>query len=93
MARARHEYFPTLGQFLTKCQEAGYSLGMLIDLHPELGSHLNAGGRFMGLLKGIYPILMYALRPFSRRHYAFAIRCHFFRGFQEYRRSGEFFVV
>lgn len=70
LASGRHEYFPTSGQFLKKCQQAGYSLGILIDLHPELGRQFVDSRKFTGMLKrfySLYPILMSALTPFSER--------------------------
>ena len=39
-ARARHEYFPTYEQFIERCEQAGYSLGKLTQLHPELRKRL-----------------------------------------------------
>ncbi len=109
-ARARHEYFPTPMQFLTKCQQAGYSLGMLIELHPELRRRFMGGGRFTRLFRRfyhVYSMLVSALQPFSRclpgwegfgkravtfaleKHFALAIRCRFFQGYQEYLRSAK----
>ena len=43
-ATAQHEYFPTYKQFSERCQQAGYSLGKLIELHPELRRRFTENG-------------------------------------------------
>jgi len=44
-AKVLHEYFPTYQQFVARCQQAGYSLGKLIELHPELRKRFTESGR------------------------------------------------
>jgi glycosyltransferase involved in cell wall biosynthesis len=68
-ARARHEYFPTYEQFIRRCEQAGYSLGKMIQLHPELGKRFVEGGKYTQLLKrfhGIYKMLLKVSRPLYR---------------------------
>jgi len=65
-ARGRHEYYPTCAEFIERCQQAGYSLGKLIELHPELRKRFTENGKRTGLLKrfhGLYRMLMYASDP------------------------------
>jgi len=50
-ARAMHYYFPTYREFIQRCEQAGYSLGKLIDLHPELKSRFVEKGKWTRLLK------------------------------------------
>ncbi len=50
-ARAEHSYFPTYDQFIQRCEQAGYSLGKLIELHPELNDRFVENGRRTRLLK------------------------------------------
>ena len=66
-ARARHQYFPTYKQFIERCQQAGYSLGKLIELHPELRKRFVENGKRTHLLKrlhGGYRAAMSVLDPF-----------------------------
>jgi glycosyltransferase involved in cell wall biosynthesis len=68
-ARARHEYFPSYKQFIDRCQQAGYSLGKLIELHPELRKRFTESGKRTHLLKRLhlgYRALQSVLDPFSR---------------------------
>ncbi|HLH29962.1 MAG TPA: glycosyltransferase, partial [Terriglobia bacterium] len=45
-AKAVHEFFPTYPQFIQRCEQAGYSLGKMIELHPELrGRFVESGKR------------------------------------------------
>src|SRR5688572_28737584 len=53
-ATARHEYFPTYQQFVERCQQAGYSLGKLIDLHPELRKRFKENGKRTHVLKRLH---------------------------------------
>lgn len=65
-ARARHEYFPTYRQFVERCQQAGYSLGKLIDLHPELRKRFKENGKRTDVLKRLhvgYRVLLSVFDP------------------------------
>ena len=55
-ARAIHDYFPTYEEFVDRCQQAGYSLGKLIDLHPALEKRFVENGRWTRLLKRVHPL-------------------------------------
>jgi glycosyltransferase involved in cell wall biosynthesis len=55
LAQACHEYFPTYEQFVERCLQAGYSLGKLIELHPELRSRFTESGKRVRLLKRLHP--------------------------------------
>jgi len=50
-AKAVHEYFPTYEQFIQRCEQAGYSLGKMIELHPELHGRFVENGKLARLLK------------------------------------------
>ena len=50
-AKAFHQYFPTYEYFIERCRQAGYSLGKLTDLHPELKDRFIENGRRTRLLK------------------------------------------
>jgi glycosyltransferase involved in cell wall biosynthesis len=68
-AKGRHEYFPTCQQFIERCQQAGYSLGKLIELHPELKKRFTENGKRTGVLKRFhvfYRMLMAASDPFYK---------------------------
>lgn len=59
-AKAHHQYFPTYEQFIARCQQAGYSLGKLVELHPELRKRFTENGKRTSLLKrfhGFYRML------------------------------------
>ena len=65
-ATARHEYFPTYKQFVGRCQQAGYSLGKLIDLHPELRKRFKENGKRTHVLKSLhvgYRVLLSVFDP------------------------------
>ena len=65
-ARVRHEYFPTFGQFVERCQQAGYSLGKLVDLHPELRKRFTDNGKRTHMLKRLhvgYRVLLSVFDP------------------------------
>jgi len=53
-AKAVHEYFPTYQQFVARCQQAGYSLGKLIELHPELRKRFTESGKRIHVLKRLH---------------------------------------
>jgi hypothetical protein len=55
-ARATHLYFPTYDEFIDRCEQAGYSLGKLIELHPDLEKRFVENGRWTKLLKRVHPI-------------------------------------
>jgi len=68
-ARAEHAYFPTYDQFIQRCEQAGYSLGKLIDLHPELKGRFVENGRRTRLLKRfhvLYRMFTLGSQPISR---------------------------
>jgi len=68
-AKARHEYFPACDQFIERCKQAGYSLGKMIELHPELKKRFTDQGKRTGILKrfhGFYRMLMAATDPFYK---------------------------
>jgi glycosyltransferase involved in cell wall biosynthesis len=65
-ARAEHRYFPTFDQFINRCEQAGYSLGKLIELHPELRKRFVENGRHTHLLKRfhvLYKVFLTAAAP------------------------------
>jgi glycosyltransferase involved in cell wall biosynthesis len=67
-ARAVHQYFPTYQQFIERCEQAGYSLGKMIELHPELRGRFVEHGRRTHLLKrihGLYRVFSTAAKPFT----------------------------
>jgi hypothetical protein len=53
-AKAVHQYFPTYRQFIQRCEQAGYSLGKLIALHPELRVRFVENGKRTRLLKRVH---------------------------------------
>jgi hypothetical protein len=53
-AEASHEYFPTYQQFVGRCRQAGFSLGKLIELHPELKTRFMESGRRTQMLKRLH---------------------------------------
>ena len=55
-ARASHQYFPTYEEFIERCEQAGYSLGKLIELHPELKQRFVEHGRWTRLLKHFHQL-------------------------------------
>ena len=68
-ASAEHQYFPTYHQFIQRCEQAGYSLGKLIELHPELKSRFVESGRRTRLLKRfhfLYRIFTFASYPLAK---------------------------
>ncbi len=67
-ARAIHEYFPTYAHFISRCEQAGYSLGKLIELHPELRQRFVESGKRTQLLKRfhvLYRIFHSAVSPIT----------------------------
>jgi len=66
LAKARHEYFPSYPQFVERCRQAGFSLGKLVELHPELRTRFTENGKRIRLLKRLHPgyrVLMSAFGP------------------------------
>jgi len=55
-ARAVHYYFPTYQEFIQRCEQAGYSLGKLIELHPELKHRFVEKGRGTRFLKHFHQL-------------------------------------
>jgi glycosyltransferase involved in cell wall biosynthesis len=55
-ARATHQYFPTYKEFIERCEQAGYSLGKLIELHPELKERFIENGKWTRLLKHFHQL-------------------------------------
>jgi len=69
-AQAEHHYYPTYDQFIQRCEQAGYSLGKLIDLHPELKNRFVENGRRTRMLKKfhfLYRLFTIASKPISDR--------------------------
>jgi len=65
-AKVRHEYFPTYEQFVERCQQAGYSLGKLVELHPELRKRFTENGKRSHVLKRLhvgYRVLLSVFDP------------------------------
>jgi GT2 family glycosyltransferase len=56
-----HNYSPTFEQFTERCEQAGFSLGLMLGLHPELSSRFTENGALTRLL-----------RPFHRVYQAVA---------------------
>ena len=68
-ARAVHQYFPTYEEFIERCEQAGYSLGKLIELHPELKPRFVENGKWTWLLKRfhqLYRLFYYGADSASR---------------------------
>jgi glycosyltransferase involved in cell wall biosynthesis len=68
-ARAEHQYFPTYEQFIQRCEQAGYSLGKMLALHPELKPRFVENGRRTRILKrfhSLYRMFTYTSQPISR---------------------------
>ncbi len=65
-AKGVHQYFPSYAQFIQRCEQAGYSLGKLLELHPELRGRFVEHGKRTGVLRRfhlLYQILSVAIRP------------------------------
>ena len=68
-AGAVHQYFPTYDQFILRCEQAGYSLGKLIELHPELKPRFVESGKRTRLLKRfhvLYRMFTFTSQPVAR---------------------------
>ena len=55
-ARAVHYRFPGYHDFIERCEQAGYSLGQLLELHPELKKRFVENGRITRHLKNVHPL-------------------------------------
>src|SRR5437870_10271356 len=59
-AHAVHYRFPDYQEFLERCEQAGYSLGQLLVLHPELKRRFVESGRMTRHLKSFHPLYRWA---------------------------------
>jgi glycosyltransferase involved in cell wall biosynthesis len=59
-ARAVHYRFPTYQDFVDRSEQAGYSLGQLIRLHPELKKRFVESGRITRRLKNLHVLYKWA---------------------------------
>ena len=55
-AKAVHYRFPGYHDFIERCEQAGYSLGQLLVLHPELKKRFVENGRITRHLKNFHPL-------------------------------------
>lgn len=65
-AKAQHYRFPGYLEFIGRCEEAGYSLGCLLALHPELKQRFVENGRLARHLKNFHPLYKWsswAMKP------------------------------
>ena len=68
-ARAVHYRFPGYQDFIERSEQAGYSLGQLIRLHPELKTRFVESSRFARHLKSVHSLYGWAasaMSPFVR---------------------------
>ena len=68
-AKALHQYTPTYRQFIERCEQAGFSLGKMLELHPELRHQFVENGKRTRLLKRIhslYRMFSFLSDPFYR---------------------------
>jgi len=68
-AKALHQYTPTYRQFIERCEQAGYSLGKMLELHPELRHQFVENGKRTRLLKRIhslYRMFSFLSNPFYK---------------------------
>ena len=68
-ARGIHHYSPTYGQFTARCEQAGYSLGLMLRMHPELRTRFTENGRMTRVLKPFHRLYSFAaplIRPLHR---------------------------
>jgi glycosyltransferase involved in cell wall biosynthesis len=108
-AQGLHLYFPTYEYFIDRCHQAGYSLGKMIELHPELRGRFTDHSTAARLLKRIhvcYRAFAITVEPLRRwvsqweerrgtgavnslldKHYQWAVRYHFFLGYNDYVRG------
>ncbi len=55
-AKALHYRFPEYDDFMRRCENAGYSLGQLLSMHPELKPRFVESGRITRHLKGFHQL-------------------------------------
>jgi hypothetical protein len=68
-AKALHEYSPSYRQFIERCEQAGYSLGKMLDLHPELRPQFVENGkrtRFLKRIHSLYRMFSFVSNPLYR---------------------------
>ncbi len=68
-ATALHHYFPSYRQFAERCEQAGFSLGLMLKLHPELRGRFTENGRVTRLLRPFHRLYKAAepmIHPLSR---------------------------
>ncbi|HEX4997924.1 MAG TPA: glycosyltransferase [Terriglobia bacterium] len=65
-AQGIHQYFPTYDYFIDRCYQAGYSLGKLIELHPELKKRFTnrPGSRLLKRIHVCYRAFALVGKPF-----------------------------
>jgi glycosyltransferase involved in cell wall biosynthesis len=59
-ARAVHHRFPDFSDFMERSEQAGYSLGYLIRLHPELKKRFVESSRFAKRFKSVHSLYKWA---------------------------------
>lgn len=59
-AKAVHYRFPGHQDFIERCEQAGYSLGQLLQLHPELKKRFVESGRITKRLKNLHLLYRWA---------------------------------
>src|SRR5215813_7141421 len=64
-ARAIHHRFPGYQDFVERSEQAGYSLGHLIHLHPELKTRFVDSRRVARRLKGVHSLYRWAATAMS----------------------------
>src|SRR5213594_2674164 len=64
-ARAVHYRFPSYHDFIGRSEQAGYSLGQLIQLHPELKKRFVEGSRIGRHLRHIHPLYRWTAAAMS----------------------------
>ncbi len=72
-----HHYSPTFPQFASRCHQAGYSFGLMLELHPELQVRFFQNRRrmkWMRPLHSAYGTFSPLLEPVSRRLLALGAR-------------------
>ena len=64
-----HHYFPSFEQFTARCEQAGFSLGLMISLHPELRNRFTENSALSGLLRPFhkaYRVVVPLVEPLVR---------------------------
>ena len=59
-AKALHYRFPHYQEFMGRCEQAGYSLGHLLSVHPELKKRFVENGRITRRIKNFHPLYKWA---------------------------------